>query len=359
MTDRMHVATRKGVFTFHRRDGRWEAGPPAFLGAPATAVLQAADGALYAALRHGHFGVKMHRSEDDGASWVEMAAPAMPPEDEPTEKQPALDMVWTLTGGAADAPGTRWAGTLPGAVFRSDDRGESWRIADGLWSRPERKGWFGGGYDLSGVHSIQFDPRDRRRITIGISSGGIWKSDDDGATWRQAGQGLRAAYMPPEQAFDPAVQDPHRLAICAAAPDVMWCQRHNGIFRSTDGGDTFAEIENVAPSVFGFAVAAHPADPETAWFVPAVKDECRVPVGGRLVVTRTCDGGRSFEAVSEGLPSAASYDLVYRHGLDVDATGMQLAMGSTTGNLWVSENGGGRWARVSGTLPPIAQVAFA
>ncbi|MGE4219658.1 MAG: WD40/YVTN/BNR-like repeat-containing protein [Alphaproteobacteria bacterium] len=359
MTDLLHVATRKGVFAFRRRDGNWEAGPPSFLGAAATAVLQAADGTLYAALRHGHFGVKVHRSEDGGETWAEVASPAIPPDDEPVEKQPALDMIWTLTGGTAAAPDTLWAGTLPGAVFRSDDRGESWHIADGLWSRPERKTWFGGGYDLSGVHSIQFDPRDRQRITIGISSGGIWKSDDGAATWRQAGTGLRAAYMPPEQAFDPAVQDPHRLAICAAAPDVMWCQHHNGIFRSTDGGETFAEIENVPPSVFGFAVAAHPQDPETAWFVPAVKDECRVPVGGRLVVTRTRDGGRSFEAIGEGLPADGSYDLIYRHGLDVDATGRRLAMGSTTGNLWVSEDGGGRWTLASGTLPPIAQVAFA
>ena len=105
-------------------------------------------------------------------------------------------------------------------------------------------------------------------------------------------------------------------------------------------------------------MAPHPADPLTAWFVPAVKDECRVPVDGRLVVTRTRDGGASFEALDGGLPAAASWDLVYRHALVVDAGGERLAMGSTTGNLWVSDTGGESWAQVDGHLPPIAQVAF-
>ena len=224
---------------------------------------------------------------------------------------------------------------------------------------PERALWAGGGYDLPGIHSICVDPRDHRRLSVAISSGGVWKSEDEGATWRVAGQGLRAEYVPPAMALDPVVQDPHRLAPCAADPDVVWCQHHNGIFRSTDGADTFSEITGVKPSVFGFAVAAHPRDRATAWFVPAVKDECRVPVDGRLVVTRTTDGGRSFEPLGRGLPADGSYDLVYRHALAVDAGGSRLAMGSTTGNVWTSEDGGESWTQLSAFLPPIAQVSFA
>ena len=72
---------------------------------------------------------------------------------------------------------------------------------------------------------------------------------------------------------------------------MLWCQHHCGIFRSTDNGDKWVEIEKAGPSTFGFAVAAHPHDPLTAWFVPAISDEVRVPVDGRMVVTRTRDGG--------------------------------------------------------------------
>lgn len=360
MTTTLHVASRKGLFRFRRRSAGWEAAaPPGFLGEPLTAVLvDAPDGTSYAALRLGHFGVKLHRSEDGGASWREITAPAFPPGAPADEKAPAVDLVWTLVGGGTNEPGVLWAGTIPGALFRSPDRGESWTLVDSLWNLPEREKWAGGGYDDPGIHSIHVDPGSGRRITLGVSTGGVWRSADGGESWSQAGTGLRAAYMPPAMAYDPAVQDVHRLAHCPAAPDVVWCQHHNGMFRSTDGGTTFTEITDVAPSVFGFAVAAHPRDPECAWFVPAVKDECRVPVGGRLVVTRTTDGGRSFTAFGDGLPSTGSYDLIYRHALAIDDSGERLAMGSTTGNLWTSDDGGERWTLVSGHLPPIVQVAF-
>jgi hypothetical protein len=81
-----------------------------------------------------------------------------------------------------------------------------------------------------------------------------------------------------------------------------------------------------------------------------------VPVDGALVVNRTRDGGASFEPLREGLPQQDCYDLVYRHGLAVGADGRSLLMGSTTGGLWSSEDGGDRWATVSVHLPPIYAV---
>ncbi len=97
----------------------------------------------------------------------------------------------------------------------------------------------------------------------------------------------------------------------------------------------------------------------TAWFVPAVKDECRVPVDNRLVVTRTADGGASFAVLDRGLPPPPAFDLVYRHGLDIDAAGAGLAMGSTTGGLWASADGGAGWTALATRLPPINQVRWA
>lgn len=353
------VASRKGLFRFDRANGAWApAGGPAFLAQPVTQFLRdPRDGALYAALNLGHFGCKLHRSDDGGAGWQELPCPAYPPSG--AEDAPALDMIWALAPGGADQPGLIWAGTLPGGLFRSRDRGESWELIESLWNRPERAKWFGGGYDHPGIHSILIDPRDSRRMTLGVSCGGVWISNDGGESWQQGGHGLRAEFLPPEMAHDPVSQDPHLIAACAADPDRVWCQHHNGIFVSSDGGRTFAEVSAAArPSAFGFAVAAHPADRDRAWFAPGVKDECRVPVDARLVVTRTADRGATFDVLSTGLP-VQSYDLIYRHALVCDATGARLAMGSTTGNLWTSDDGGEGWSLVSSTLPPIAQVAFA
>lgn len=358
MSDRILVATRKGLFAF-RRGTDWTITGTAFLGDPVSMALHdTRDGTLYAALNLGHFGVKLHRSEDSGESWEEVAAPTYP-QQEGDDEAPSLKLIWSLEMAGRDRPGQLWAGTLPGGLFRSEDRGSSWALDRSLWERPDRLKWFGGGYDDPGIHSICVDPRDSDHVTLGVSCGGVWVTRDGGENWLCNGKGMFAAFMPPERREDPAIQDPHRVVQCAAQPEALWVQHHNGVFKSTDGGSNWRSLENVEPSVFGFAVAVHPHDPQTAWFVPAVKDECRIPVDGRLVVARTRDAGESFEVLRDGLPQKDVYDLVYRHGLDVDTSGERLVMGSTTGGLWLSENGGDSWSCLSTHLPPIYCVRFA
>jgi len=123
--------------------------------------------------------------------------------------------------------------------------------------------------------------------------------------------------------------------------------------------ETFAEITGVEPSAFGFPVVVHPREPDTAWFVPEIKDEKRIPREGKLVVTRTRDGGKTFDVLTKGLPQSHAYDVVYRHALALDEGGERLAFGSTTGGLWVSEDQGDSWACVTHTLPPVYAVRFA
>lgn len=385
--NRLVVGTRKGLFVFEA-DGagpqRWKVAAHHFVGEPvSSALVDPRDGTLYAALNLGHFGVKLHRLPEGAREWVPCTTPVYPPQpeaesttdstkstganpqsdqnpDQPPAPEPlwSLEQIWTLEPGGSDEPGTLWAGTIPGGLFRSEDKGETWALNRPLWDCPERREWAGGGYDHAGIHSVLIDPRDSRHVTIGISCGGVWQTNDSGATWRQTSQGMEADYMPPERRFEANIQDPHRVVQCKAVPDALWTQHHCAIFRSTDGAETWTRVE-AQPSSFGFAVAVHPTDPDTAWFVPAVKDACRIPVEGNFVVTRTRDGGRTFERFSQGLPSAPAFDLVYRHGLVVDSTGTRLAMGSTTGGLWISDDAGESWLEVSSHLPPIYHVSFA
>jgi photosystem II stability/assembly factor-like uncharacterized protein len=260
-------------------------------------------------------------------------------------------MVWAMERQAD----VLYAGTLPGALFKSTDGAQSWQLDEVLWNQPGRPAWSGGGYDTPGIHSIS--PLGDGQVLVGVSCAGAWITRDGGAHWAQTAHGMRAEYMPPEQAFDPDVQDPHAIARCAAQPDVLWCQHHNGIFRSTNGGARWDELH--APlSSFGFAVAAHPADPRTAWFVPAVKDQCRVPVDRALVVNRTRDGGATFETLRAGLPQRDCYDLVYRHGLAVADDGTSLMMGSTTGGVWASDDAGDHWTALPARLPPVYALRF-
>jgi hypothetical protein len=112
-------------------------------------------------------------------------------------------------------------------------------------------------------------------------------------------------------------------------------------------------------SNFGFAVAVHPRDGNTAWFVPAEADQRRIPVDTAMAVTRTGDGGNSFSVLREGLPQQQCYDLVYRHGLAVSGDGSSLLMASTTGGVWVSDDAGSHWQTISTAMPPVYAVSFA
>ncbi|MCC6887597.1 MAG: hypothetical protein IT536_03600 [Hyphomicrobiales bacterium] len=366
MSDRLLVSTRKGLFTLTRNSGSWHIASVDFLGDNVSLALSdPRDRRRYAALDHGHFGAKLHRATASG--WEEIATPTYPPKPEGYEENDmwgrplnwSTARIWALVAGGPDEPGTLWCGTMPGGLFRSTDHGQSWSMIRSLWDHPKRKQWMGGGADLPGIHSICVDPRNSRHVWIAVSTGGIWFTEDGGESWTQRGHGMRAEYVPPELTHDPIAQDVHCLVQCRSAPERMWVQHHNGIFVSSDEGRTFTEITGVEPSTFGFPVVVHPRDPDTAWFVPQIKDEKRVPQAGRMVVTRTRNGGKSFEILSEGLPQSHAYDVVYRHALALDAAGERLAMGSTTGGLWISENQGDRWTCITHTLPPIYAVAFA
>lgn len=365
MQDAMLVSTRKGLFTVERGKSGWTVAATAFLGDNVTLALRdGRDGAFYAALNHGHFGVKLHRRTASGA-WEEIAAPAYPPK---PEGRVDLDgwgkpvnwttqTIWALETGGPGEPGVLWAGTMPGGLFRSADHGASWEMIRPLWDMPERNRWLGGGADIPGIHSICVDPRDPGTVRVAVSCGGVWTTRDGGLSWEQNAHGMTFDQGPEGQADDPFVQDPHMMVQCRARPERFWVQHHCGIWKSVDNAKSWQEVK-ARPSSFGFGVAVHPEDPDTAWFVPGIKDEKRYPVDGRLVVTRTRDGGRTFDVLSDGLPQGHAYDIVFRHALAIDGSGNRLAFGSTTGNLWVSEDQGDHWQAVSHSLPPIHAVRF-
>ncbi len=365
MARQLLIATRKGLFTATETANGWQLGDPEFRGVPVSAALfDPRDGALYAALDHGHFGAKLHRRVGK-KKWVELPAPVYPQlQKGKVEKEGggrpwprSLRLVWSLEIDPR-TPGGLWCGTIPGGLFHSADAGASWTFNDGLWRDKNRKKWFGGGYDTPGIHSILVDPRDAHRVTLGISCGGVHRTQNGGRTWANVAHGMRAAFVPKDQVLDVNIQDPHRLSMCRGVPDRIWCQHHSGIFVQKQSEAPWREVKGKAPSRFGFACAAHPHDANVAWFVPAEKDECRVPVGGRMVVTRTDDGGKTFTVLSKGLPPEHAYDLVYRHGLDVAADGASLVMGSTSGRLWLGVDGGAQWHEFAANLPPIYAVRW-
>ena len=110
MSDRLLVATRKGLFRLERKRSGWTANLIGFVGNPVTNALRQDDGVIFAALKLGHFGPKLHRSDDDGRTWREITAPAFAA-DMPGE--PSLFQIWSLEGGGPHHPNRLWIGAIP------------------------------------------------------------------------------------------------------------------------------------------------------------------------------------------------------------------------------------------------------
>lgn len=369
------LSTRKGLIVARSGDDGWSLDDTVHFAGIAVeyASVDPRTGHWFAALEHGHWGPKLHRSTDSGTTWTELAAPKYPEgeqfRDPWTGKTDAavLTNVWTVAYGGADQPGRVYLGTNPGGLFRSDDNGDSWSLVRGLWDHPSRlgvdggrPGWFGGGRDTPGLHSIVVHPTDSRRMFVGVSCGGVFETTDDGETWAPRNKGLPPPVLPDQD--DDTGHDPHFVALCRSHPDVMWQQNHVGVFRSTNAGLTWSDISQPdGPARFGFPIAVDPDDPRRAWVVPARSDGQRNAVGGCLQVCETQDGGETWQRRVRGLPERGAFDLVYRHALDLAVHGgaRWLSFGSTTGNVFVSQNGGAEWTCLSHHLPPVYAVRFA
>jgi photosystem II stability/assembly factor-like uncharacterized protein len=361
----MIVGTRKGLLTLGRGKRGWNVKDYALAAAPVPyAFRDVRTGFLWASLDHGHWGAKLNRSRDGGKTWEEIEAPKYPksarikPWTLGGKKVPAtLTYIWIIAPGGDDQPERMYLGTEPGGLFRSDDGGETFALDKSLWNHPSRMDkWFGGGRDNAGIHSVMVDPRDSARVLIAVSCAGVFETLDDGRTWNPRNKGLHADFLPDPKAE--VGQDPHFICASPEHPDRIWMQNHCGIYASRDGAKTWKRVSKAGETAhFGFAIAADREDPDTAWVVPAISDTHRTAVGGSLCVCRTNDGGKTWKTLRSGLPQKHSYDVTFRHALD--ASEGTVAFGTTTGNLYVSENRGQSWTCLGSNFPPVYSVRFA
>jgi photosystem II stability/assembly factor-like uncharacterized protein len=193
-------------------------------------------------------------------------------------------------------------------------------------------------------------------VLVGVSTAGVLESQDGGKSWRGRNKGLLNDYLPNAEAE--WGHDAHATELCKAQPDHVWQQNHCGVFHSTDGASTWKKVSQPEKGVhFGFPIAVDERDGNTAWVVPGKSDQQRMAIEGGLFVGRTQDGGQTWEQLRAGLPQQNAYDVVLRHSLGI--SGNRLAFGSTTGNLYVSEDRGESWSTVANNLPPIYSVRFA
>jgi hypothetical protein len=362
------VATRKGAWIFRADASRrsWRSDGPHFLGQVIHHVaLDPRDGrTLLAAARTGHLGPTIFRSGDLGRSWTEAARPPAFPKVAGGEKGRAVDHTFWLTPGHPSQPGTWFAGTSPHGLFRSPDGGESWDPVSGLNDEPRYREWMGGPQDGTPdgpkLHSILVDPRDPAHLYLGMSSGGVHESMDEGRTWQPMVRGMEvvAGFAPANMAF----HDPHCVRLSPANPDRLYQQNHCGIYRLDRPGTEWVRIGKSMPRTvgdIGFPMVVHPRDADTAWVFPMDGTSVwpRTSPGGRPAAYRTSNGGRTWRRLDADFPRRDAWWTVKRQAMAADAgEPVGLYVGTTSGELWASRDEGRRFSLIARHLPEIYAV---
>jgi photosystem II stability/assembly factor-like uncharacterized protein len=300
-----------------------------------------------------HWGPGVYRSDDLGATWTEAQGAAVR---FPDDLGSSVERVWQIQPGAPNEPDVVYAGTQPSALFRSDDGGESFSLVRSLWDHPHREQW-GAGFGGQAIHSVLPHPTDPARVTVAMSTGGVYRTADRGATWQPANRGIKAYFFPdPWPEFGQCV---HKIAAHPSAPERMFAQNHHGVYRSDDAGDQWVSIADGLPADFGFPIVVHPHRPDTVFVFPLVADGERIPPKGQARVWRSDDAGETWRPSASGLPDGF-YAAVMRDAMSADngeQTGLYL--GARDGTIYASTDDGENWSQIVAHLPDVLSVRAA
>jgi photosystem II stability/assembly factor-like uncharacterized protein len=193
---------------------------------------------------------------------------------------------------------------------------------------------------------------------VAISTGGVYRTDDGGQSWKVKNRGVRAQFLPNK--YPEFGQCVHKIVNHPARPERLYLQNHWGLYRSSDAGDSWKDMANGVPSDFGFAMTQHPHEPDTVYIIPIESDEFRCTPDGRLRVYRTRNGGKTWEALTRGLPQKNALETVLRDGLAADTLKPAgVYFGTRSGRLYGSKSAGNSWRLIHEGLPPIVCVKAA
>ena len=350
------VGTKRGLFLLTSPDRTsWEVRGPMLKGRRIfnAALDQRSGQRLFAAENGDFFGTYLRFSDDFGETWREPERGIQFPE----ESGEKLNNIWVIEPGRASEPGTLYVGVDPASLWVTTDGGLNWELNAGLATHPTHEHWQPGAGGLC-LHSIVPDFSNTSRMWIGISAVGCMRTDDGGQSWQFANKNTRAGFLPdPYPEYGQCI---HRLVQHPTQPDVLYQQNHCGIYKTTNAGEDWIDIQHNLPSEFGFPIALDVHNPETVFTV--VEDpEGRNNVGKEFTVYRTKDSGEQWEPLTNGLPAGNGVLLgVLRHGMTTDTQDpCGVYVGTNTGQLFASHDRGDSWNLIADFLPSIYSVTTA
>ena len=258
----------------------------------------------------------------------------------------------TAVAGHAAQPSTFYFGGVGGGVFRTDDAGATWRnLTDGQ-------------IPVGSIGAVKVAPSNPDILWVGTGSAairsnvsigkGVYRSLDGGRTWSFAG--LDRAGVIGDMAIHPTNPE---VAFVAAVGNPFAPNPERGIFRTRDGGQSWTRVLYVSDSTGASDIAMNPANPDElyAGMWRAERKPWTIISGAREGgVYKSTDGGESWRKLTSGLPagytgkisvsvSPANPRRVY--ALMEAGDGTLGPAGGVDGGLYRSDDAGASWTRVS------------
>ncbi|HEU4711644.1 MAG TPA: hypothetical protein VFS76_08775 [Pyrinomonadaceae bacterium] len=250
--------------------------------------------------------------------------------------------VTTVTG-VPSQPRTFYMGVASGGLFRTTDNGATWTpITDGK-------------VPLGSTGSVAVADSDPNVIYLGtgsdgvrsnVSTGrGVYKSTDGGQTWTFTG--LYNAGQIGAVRIHPTNPD---IVWVSAGGDIFKPNNERGIFKTTDGGKTWRKTLFVSNEVGAMDVELQPGNPNVvyAWMSRLERKPWTIISGSREGgFYKSTDGGETFTKIATGLPN----ELIGKGNLAVTAANPNriyaLVEAKPGGGLYRSEDAGQTWAMVN------------
>ncbi len=355
------LGTTKGVFVLSDKgDDTWNFSGPHCTNWPVNHVVGEGDN-LWACGGNAFWGAAVLRSTDGGENWTfkRLSGGEI---DDWLVKEPELADMFGLPkdevlpfNGQIDAlwslkrvGGKLYCGAKPAMLFMSEDDGETWEKVNGLTDQEGAENWQPGGAGLT-LHTILADPAAPEKLWVGISAAGVFATEDGGKTWDRRNRKSNED----DKEVGHCV---HNIARASTDGDLLYQQNHHGVWRSYDGGRSWQSISEGLPSDFGFPIAVSPIDPQTIFVLPLNGDtRGRFPPDASAAVYVSKDGGDSWTKTQNGLPTENCYFTVLRQAMATDAKG-GMYFGTNSGSVFMTRNDGESYEEIAQHLPTLLSV---
>ena len=259
-----------------------------------------------------------------------------------------LKDIYTLAALAENGAITVYAGTEPASLFKSRDLGQSWRELPAITEQKNKDWTFPAPPHIAHTKMLAFDPRDPKHFFAAIEQGALLETSDGGESWKELADYSRAE--------DRAFKDLHQVLVTPSQPERMFMTTGCGSYRSADGG---AHWQRVTDESFRLAYPDHIAlspDEKTLFLSGAAGHPgmWRKSHDAGTAILRSRDNGAHWEHLSRGIPATAPCNI---EAMSVASWpgGYSLFLGDTDGAVYLSEDGGDSFQRITATLSPISK----